>query len=107
MNKNPIYATFLSSLVEGLLVDLMQDPTVVFDVPPFTFNYWDVTINGPQYLNDGDLSTYYKSHDNNSNYPSLGDRLQVEFQEAKKINSIYLLPWTRYDGAGNTDEECS
>ena len=36
MYKNPIYATLLSPLVEGLLVDIMQEPGFVLDGTPGT-----------------------------------------------------------------------
>ena len=75
-------ATILSPLIGGKLVDLMQDPGVVIDSrdgPCCGTTYADII--------DGDTSTYFEA-----NYEDIGDWLSVEFQEAKKINSIYLLP---------------
>ena len=75
-------ATILSPLIGGKLVDLMQDPGVVInsrDVPCCDTTYADII--------DGDTSTYL-----DFNERDIGAWVSVEFQEAKKINSIYLLP---------------
>ena len=98
MNKNPIYATFLSSLVEGLLVDLMQDPTVVFDATPGSV---DDSSLGYESIRDGDLSTHFATRFTIS--PVQGDWFSVTFAEAKEISSIYLLPFSHFSPDNNND----
>ena len=103
MNKNPIYATLLSPLVEGLLVDLMQDPTVVFDATPGSVD--DVGY-GYENIRDEDPSTRFSTRNSRTNDPVQGDWFSVTFAEAKEISSIYLLPFSHFNPYNNNDE-CS
>ena len=104
MNKSPIYATLLSPLVEGLLVDLMQDPTVVFDATPGSV---DDSIYGYESIRDGDTYTHFATRNTpNTISPVQGDWFSVTFAEAKEISSIYLLPLSHFNSYNNNDE-CS
>ena len=109
MNKSPIYATLLSPLVEGLLVDLMQDPTVVLDVTEGSVHAMNPYLI--ESIIDGNLSSSFKTRMWDSgpwiNLPVQGDWLSVEFQEAKKINSIYLFPYSHFDAVNDKADLCS
>ena len=76
-------ATFLSPLIGGKLVDLMQEPGVIIDSIR-GYGYGSTTHED---IIDENTSTYFEAYSGD-----IGDWLSVEFQEAKKINSIYLLP---------------